>query len=231
MVNDMTTALTPELLLAGIRQTRLVAIVRGNDGGDSTIGFELARYLTKTELPPYAESRRLVRNVAAQPDLLKNLDTYSEDLKTNLRDGLPTNLFKPAENGFFEIVPNEKVTTFARVAPAENNFRGETFVIADAANASATFSFLKFVKANRLARIVGEESGGNLQGINGGNYYFLNLPNSKIEVDVPVYFFAPLAPQKDSAVVPDFRVQPTARDIAAGIDAELNFILKMIKRK
>jgi 2-dehydro-3-deoxyphosphogluconate aldolase/(4S)-4-hydroxy-2-oxoglutarate aldolase len=33
MVNDMTSELTPETLLAGIRETRLVAIVRGTDGG------------------------------------------------------------------------------------------------------------------------------------------------------------------------------------------------------
>lgn len=206
----------------------LIIDLRGNDGGDSDVGFELAKYLAKTELPPYAASRRLVRNVAAQPDALRYLDTYSEDLKTNLRNGLSANLFKPVENGFFEILPNDKVTTYPKVTPAHNNFQGETFVIADASNASATFSFLKFVKENRLARIVGEESGGNLQGINGGNYYFLNLPNSKIETDIPVYFFAPLNRQKDSAVVPDYRVSPTARDIADRIDAEVNFILKLI---
>lgn len=33
MVNHMSTDITPELLLAGIRETRLVAIVRGTDGG------------------------------------------------------------------------------------------------------------------------------------------------------------------------------------------------------
>jgi hypothetical protein len=152
-------------------------------------------------------------------------------LKANLQNGLLPNIYRPIENGFYEILPNEKATTYPRVAPAENNFRGETFVIADASNASATFSFLKFVKDNRLARIVGEESGGNLQGINGGNYYFLNLPNSRIEIDIPVYFFAPLTQQKDSAVVPDYRIEPTAREIADGIDAEVNFISKLIKQK
>jgi hypothetical protein len=209
----------------------LIIDLRGNNGGDSAIGFELAKHLAKAELPPYAASRRLVRNVAAQTDLLKYLDTYSDELKANLQNGLPSNLFKPMENGFFEILPNEKVTTYPKVTPAANNFQGETFIIADASNASATFSFLKFVKENRLAQIVGEESGGNLQGINGGNYYFLNLPNSKIEIDIPVYFFAPLAAQKDSAVVPDYRIQPTARDIADGTDAEVNFVLKLIKQK
>lgn len=130
----------------------LLIDLRGNDGGDSGIGFELAKYLAKAELSLSAESRRLVRNVAAQPDALRYLDTYSEDLKANLRNGLPTNLFKPVENGFFEILPNEKVTTFPKVAPAaENNFHGEIFVIADSSKASATFSFLKYAKENRLA--------------------------------------------------------------------------------
>lgn len=210
--------------------THLVIDLRGNDGGDGSIGFELSKYLARTELHPYAAARRLVRNVAARPELLDHLDTYSDELKAGLREGLEPKLFKPAKDGFFEIVPNESVTTYPNVTPAENNFRGETFVIADASNASATFTFLSYVKEHRLAQIVGEESGGNLQGINGGNYFFLTLPNSKIEIDIPVYFFAPLTPQKDSGVRPDFRVRPTARDIERGADAEMMFILKKIKQ-
>lgn len=208
----------------------LVVDLRGNDGGDGNLGFELARYLAKTELPPYATSRRLVRNVSAQTEISKYLDAFSPEMKTYLQNGLPPNTFKTGENGFYEILPNENVTTYPNVAPAENNFRGETFVIADASNASATFVFLRFVKKNNLAKIVGDESGGNLQGINGGNYYFLNLPNSRVEIDVPVYFFAPLSAEKDSAVKPDFQIAPTADDIAEGIDAEFNFILKQLKR-
>ena len=209
----------------------MIIDLRGNDGGDGNIGYELARYLAKKELPSYAASRRLVRNVIARPELLEHLDTYSDELKTGLGTGLSRDLFRSADNGFFEILPNEKVTTYPNVTPNENSFLGESFIIADASNASATFSFLKYVKDNQLARIIGEESGGNRQGINGGNYFFLSLPNSKIEIDIPVYFFAPLTPEKDSAVTPDFRVRPTARDIRLGKDAELNFVLNRIGRK
>lgn len=209
----------------------LIIDLRGNDGGDMNIGFELARYLARENLPPYASTRRFVRNVAPQIDLAKYLDTYSKELKALLQNGVPANSYKKAENDFYEILPGEDTTTYPPVTPGENNFLGKTSIISDASNASATFQFLNYVRENRLATIVGQETGGNRQGINGGNYLFLTLPNSKIETDIPVYFFAPLQSAKDESVIPDYLVKPTARDIRDGIDAELNFILKMAKRR
>jgi hypothetical protein len=207
----------------------LVIDLRGNDGGDSNIGFELARYLAREILPPYASTRRLVRNVAPQIDLAKYLDTYSKELKATLQNGVPENSYKKAGNDFYEILPSENTTSYPPVTPADNNFRGQAFVISDASNASATFQFMNYVRENRLATIVGQETGGNRQGINGGNYLFLTLPNSKIETDIPVNFFAPLKPAADESVIPDYRIKPNARDIAAGVDTELNYILKSIK--
>lgn len=207
----------------------LIIDLRGNDGGDMTIGFELARYLARENLPPYASTRRLVRNVAPQIDLAKYLDTYSKELKTALQNGVPENSYKIAGIDFYEILPSENMTSYPAVTPAENNFSGKTFIISDASNASATFQFLNYVRENRLATIVGQETGGNRQGINGGNYLFLTLPHSKIETDIPVYFFAPLQVAKDESVIPNYRIKPNARDIAAGIDTELNYLLKQIK--
>ena len=139
----------------------LIIDLRGNDGGDTKLGFELARYLAKKNLPPYIASRRLIRNVAPQTDSAKFLDTYSEELKSDLQKGLPPNSYKKAENDFFEILPNENVTTYPPVTPDAGYFQGEAYIISDAGNASATFQFLNFVKENKLARIVGQETGGN----------------------------------------------------------------------
>jgi hypothetical protein len=83
----------------------------------------MARYLARENLPPYALTRRLVRNVAPQIDLAKYLDTYSKELKTALQGGVPENSYKKAKNGFYEILPNENTTTYPPVTPAENNFR------------------------------------------------------------------------------------------------------------
>jgi hypothetical protein len=206
---------------------KLIIDLRGNDGGSMDIGFELARYLAPKPLPPYAESRRLVRNVAARPELLKYLDTYSQELKNGLKDGLPESSFRRFDDRYFEITNREN---YPAVEPYENNFRGRAFIVADASNASATFQFLNYVQTNRLATLVGQSTGGNKQGINGGNYFFLSLPNSRVEIDIPVYFSAPLEPQKDESVIPDVPVKRRPEDIGNGFDRELAVIKDLIRK-
>lgn len=217
--------------LRGKSIKNLIIDLRGNDGGDMNIGFELARYLARENLPSYDSTRRLVRNVAPQINLAKYLDTYSKELKASLQTGVPASSYRKTDDGFYEILPGENTSSYPAVTPAENNFRGRAFMISDASNASATFQFLQYARENRLATIVGQETGGNRQGINGGNYFFLTLPNSKIETDIPVYFFAPPQTAADESVIPDYPIKSNARDIAAGIDTELNYILKSIKQR
>lgn len=208
----------------------LIIDLRGNNGGDMDLGFELSRYLTSRILPPYAESKRLVRNVTARPNLLKNLETYSSELKSALQNGIPSTVYKDVGNGYFEILPNKDTSNYPQVSPYQNNYSGNAYIIADSSNASATFQFLHYVDENKLAKIVGQPSGGNKQGINGGNYFFLNLPNSKVEIDIPVYFQSPLSPQKDISNIPKVIVKKEFTDIGNNLDREIITIRQMIKR-
>ncbi len=203
----------------------LIIDLRGNGGGDMDVGFELARYLAKGKLAPYAESRRLVRNVAAQPDLLKNINTYSDELKNALQNGVPVQMFRKFDDKYVEIIGREE---YPAVEPFANNFRGKAFIIADSSNASATFQFLDYAQKNKLAKIIGQVSGGNKQGINGGNYFFLYLPNSRVEIDIPVYFQSPLKTQKDESAVPDILVKKQPDDIGNNFDREVDLVKKLI---
>lgn len=182
----------------------LVIDVRGNGGGSMDLGYELSRYLATRELPPYALGKRLVRNVAAQPEIAKFVDTYSDELMSGLKNGVPTANFRKIDDRYFEILGRDN---YPAVKPYENSFRGRAFVIADSSIASATYQFLDYVKNNKLATIVGQPGGGNLQGINGGNYFFLRLPASKFEIDIPVYFQKTAENRPDSPVIPDIVVK------------------------
>ncbi len=205
----------------------LIIDVRGNGGGDMDPGFEISRYLAKETLPPYAESRRLVRNVSANPELAKYLSSYDNAVLSSVKNGLPSGMYRKFDATFFEILGRE---SYPSVDPHENRFIGKTFIIADASNASATFQFLNFVQQNRLATIVGQSTGGNKQGINGGNYLFLSLPNSRIEIDIPLYFQAPMKSERDESVFPDVPVKQSGEDVGNKIDREMNEIKKLIER-
>jgi Peptidase family S41 len=196
---------------------------RGNDGGDEAVGMLVASYLSARPIDCYDRKTRYVKSTKVDDDLFKYLTFYDEDLKQGLQKGLPPSQFQLSDNNLFRVLGDPPCQPLQAQA---NNFQGRAFVIADASNVSASFQFLRAVRDNKLATIVGQPSGGNLQGINGDSYGLLSLPNSRFEIDIPLYFQDPLTVQPDGGIVPDHLIKPSVDDIVAGIDAELNFILK-----
>ena len=81
------------------------------------------------------------------------------------------------------------------------------------------------MKENKVATLVGEMTGGNKKGINGGGIFFLNLPHSKIEIDIPIYGNYPLIEQPDAGVVPNVLIEKMVEDVVEGRDAALEYIL------
>jgi len=199
------------------RATGLVVDLRENEGGNDC-GDEIIARLIDRDLPLEAYERR-VRYRRTPGDLDAYLDTWDPSFKT---------LGEKAEDvggGFYRLPVNPETQNLIR--PKGPRFTGKVVVLIGAQNSSATFQFASTTKANRLARLVGEATGGNQRGINGGGFFFLRLPASGLEADLPLIGTFPRGAKPDAGLEPDVAIAPAIADIAARRDATLAAALRL----
>ncbi|MBC7757451.1 MAG: hypothetical protein H7069_01235 [Phormidesmis sp. FL-bin-119] len=115
--------------------------------------------------------------------------------------------------------------------PASQHFEGKVFIIINAANSSVTFNFIDKVNEHNLATLIGQKTGGNMQGINANSFVFLSLPNSQFRIDIPLVFNDPGYPRKEGGINPDYIVPDSQKDIENGVDTQTEFVYRLILTK
>lgn len=194
---------------------RLVVDVRANEGGIDC-GDVLAARLTDRTLRP-APVRRLIRYRRVPDDLLPLLDTWDRSFDDWGAAAVPV------DARWFSLERGAEVD--GEITPKGPRFEGEVAVLIGPQNSSATFNFAQMIQRERLGRLIGETTGGNLRGINGGAFYFVRLPATGLEVDLPLIGQFPPEPQPDAGVEPDVRAPQTIEAIRAGRDLALEAAL------
>ncbi len=217
----------------------LVIDLRGNEGGSGVGDVIVARLIDA----PVARSgmQRFVRYIKTPGRLNAVLDTWDASFKDWGVDALgpmdlgdrATGLAPDATDGFYRLRTEdgkdpEQVEQM--ILPRGPRFCGKVFVLVDSSNSSATFEFAQLVRRHRLATLVGQPTGGNQRGINGGAFFFVRLPRTGLEVDVPIMAQFPGRdggmPADDAGIVPDVIVTPSVLDIANGVDAEWRSLIE-----
>lgn len=201
----------------------LVIDLRSNEGGLDCGDPIIAHLLSE----PYIQrsARRLTRYRSVPPDLLPHLDTWDDGFRNWGEDA------QPADDGFFTLKRDDGARDQKVIAPMEPRYAGRVFVLTSATNSSATFQFASIIQERGLGTLVGTGTGGNRRGINGGAFFFLRLPGSGIEIDVPLIGYFPTEPAPDAGLIPDENVVTTVEDIAAGRDPELERVRELIGMK
>ena len=207
---------------ASRRSPLLVVDLRGNEGGDDVGDRILSHLVThETTLTQYKPLVR-ARQVPAA------LNTYLHTWDNSFRNWGQAARALPAPWPTAPDVPylalqrdGDNAAGERTIHPAGTVFSGRVAVLTDSSVSSATFLFAQAVQRLHLGVLVGEPTGGNQRGINGGAFFFLVLPHTQLELDLPLIGMFPASAQPDAGLTPDLPVLPTQADIIAGRDPVL----------
>lgn len=206
----LTTAMD-DLAATGARG--LIVDLRGNEGGLSECGdIILSRLVPADVMGPRAE--RFVRYRSVPQHLNSYLDTWDDAFRDWGKRAVG-----PDARGMYRL-SDAAGEDAGLIRPQGRRFTGPVMVLCDASNSSATFGFAQVVKENGMATLIGPATGGSRQGTNGG-YFFLRLPTSGLEVDLPHTAILSSNARPDQPVEPDVRLDFSAEDIAAGRDPQM----------
>lgn len=184
----------------------LIIDLRENEGGNEC-GNEILARLTDKDIR-FQGYRQLVRYRRTPQELDRYLDTWDDSFRSIGEKAAD------AGDGFYDLGVEG-----SDVIPATGpRLTLPVAALVGPVCSSATFSFARRAQESGLVRLFGEQSGGNLRGINGNGYFFVRLPASGLEFDLPIIGNFATAPQPDRGVLPDVAVRPTIADIAAGRD-------------
>lgn len=178
--------------------TRLVVDIRGCEGGDDDTRNELLSYLMKQPFGCADPTRLLYRSLAIPDSLLPYLQTWNPSFK---QPKLASD-YQRTDLDLYEKRSTSDATCQS-VALKSNRFKGKLCLLIDGANSSTTFTLADWLQQAKVGRLVGSPTGGTKQGLNGGQFLFLHLPGSRIEVDIPLVYQAPSRHRPDQSVIPD----------------------------
>lgn len=197
----------------------LVIDLRANEGGQDCGDAILARLIDRPLHEAGSERRVRFRRTPALLDA--HLDTWDDSFRTLGVDAADLG------NGFYRLQGEQADDAIQPVGP---RLTLPVATLIGPTNSSATFQFADKARRAGGGRLFGSPTGGNRRGINGGCFFFVRLPASGIEFDLPLIGYFPPGLPPDAGITPDVQVAPTSADIAAGRDPVLDAAIAWAKR-
>jgi Peptidase family S41 len=199
--------------------SHLIIDIRDNEGGDGAINRAILSYLLKAPFT-WPETQSISAYERAPYSLVKHVDTWDYGFfdRTSKVEKLAERRYRVAA----------KTQTDRTITPKPRVFSGKTYVLVGGENSSATFQLAYLAKLSGAMTLVGQSTGGNLRGLNGGELAWVTLPNSGVAIDIPLLAFNPVEPQPDASVAPDVVVQRSFASLVSGGDLEMNAAMTLI---
>jgi C-terminal processing protease CtpA/Prc len=209
--------------LEAAKVAHLVIDIRDNEGGDGAIGGKILEHLIAKPLQ-FTSDQSTSAYERAPYIVAKYMDTW--DYGFFDRTGQVEKISAGTAAGKYRFLPNSR--GLQTIDPVIKPFQGKTYLLIGAENSSATFQFAKLAKQSSAATLVGQATGGNLRGLNGGQLAWVVLPNSGVAVDIPLLAATYTAQTPDASITPDIAVKPSFEASASGRDLEMETVRQLL---
>jgi hypothetical protein len=206
----------------------LIIDLRGNTGGMCDYSRLLYSYIAIKKFKYYSSTQVTIDNLKDSIFKYGELDKRFWRLKNFLR----FKLYRPIGNGVYDLKNiTDRGLRRRPIKPKRNHFTGNVFVLIDEGSFSATTEFCSIASIHKRATFIGRETGGGYCGNTGGEDMELILPNTKIEIEIPLikYVMAVDGPC-GGGIKPDYPVKREIKEIIQKKDLDLLFTFNLIKQ-
>ncbi|MFK8102308.1 MAG: S41 family peptidase [Saprospiraceae bacterium] len=201
---------------------QLILDIRKNTGGMDEMKKELFRYFPIDTTTAQRITREGRTRFKSFPENLKAyVETWGNPWYYELNPD-----HTDTTNGYY--IFYEKNPPYKNHQAAKFVFQGDIYLLTSANNTSLAFYLAQDFRQNQLGTSIGQPTGGNLRGINGGNILFFRLPNSAIEIDVPIMGGFTKKKRANQGVPVDIKTQTNLNDFRNAVDKEMQEALKKI---
>jgi hypothetical protein len=210
------------------RTRNLIIDVRDNEGGGDNYSSILFSYLNE-----HATTSKEGVLVAGRTFKYKQYAANSSaDVKTFMED---PSIFLEDDT---TLLLKKEYSDQVEITPKKNFFDGNIYVLTNGGTFSAGTGFVGLLynyrmNSQRKIYFIGEENGGDIYSKTqcAGQSYIIDLPNTKIKVDMPFLCFGQLNKTYPKKRLPDFEVYQGIKSFRSGKDAVLEFALELASKK
>lgn len=175
----------------------LVVDLRLNEGGSDDGALLLLRHLITApiDVPPSRRFTVYDTVVTSLRPLLKTWDKSFFDRRGRIT---------AHGDGTFDLKGEDAQQE--RIDPHPDAFAGRIIILTSYVNSSASHGIISLLKGRPNVTLIGEPTGGSLRASTGGNFFFLSLPHTGFEADIPLIAYDHGLHEPSGGVEPDIRV-------------------------
>jgi C-terminal processing protease CtpA/Prc len=113
----------------------------------------------------------------------------------------------------------------------QNPYNGKVYILTNGMTASAGAEFASILRAHKKGIFIGEETGGDYNGVNGFDRTYVSLPNSGVGILIAGWrsiMAWEVNKNIGHGVLPDYEVSPSLEDLLSGQDTQMKFTYELI---